>query len=144
MKVKAKLNLAGIKELGMQHGEKAGFGLGVLVLVMFLWSAAQTTVLGPEKQPDLLKESAEKTDRHILNSKWDPVAKGIEVVDYVSRAKRDPLNDKDYRHLVYLDKPLWEAKGKRPDPKLLPVEELLASAGSGIFSMARRGPGQSG
>ena len=135
MKVKLNLNVGGLKQLAIHHGEKAAFGLGVLLLVMFIWSASKTEVLGPDKQPQPLSEAATKTEQAVLNSKWDAKAKGVEVVDYVRRAKRDPLNDKDYRLSVFLNKPLWELKGKRPDPKILPVEEMLASAGLGILAM---------
>jgi hypothetical protein len=131
MKLKLNLSASGIKPLAMQHGEKALFGCAVLALVMFIWSAAKTDVLGPDKQPEKLKEAAEKSDQWVLGSKW----KGVEVVDYVKRAKRDPLNDRDYRLAVFFDKPLWESKGLRPDPKVLPIEELMASAGLGIFSL---------
>ncbi len=136
MKLKFKVSGDGIKAVAMQHGEKLAFALGLLVLVLFVWSAAGTSVLGPDKQPDKLAESSTKTDQHILNSKWDAKIKGIEVIDYVSRAKRDPLNDKDYRLAVFLNKPLWESKVKRPDPRILAVEELYATAGSGIFALA--------
>ncbi len=149
MKPKLKLNASALKELALQHGEKAGFALGVLLLVMFIWSAAKTEVLGPEKQPDKLEDAATKTDNHITGAKWDPVAKGIEVVDYVQRAKRDPLNEKDYRLKNYLTNPVFNTKGKRPDPKIFAVEELQATAGLGVFAFARptvegeqpRGPG---
>jgi hypothetical protein len=135
MKLKLNLNGAAIKGLAMQHGEKALFGVAVFVLLMFIWSAAKTDVLGPDKQPDKLKESAEKSDQWVLSSKWDPKAKGVEVVDYVKRAKRDPLVDKDYRLAVFFDKPLWESKSLRPDPKVLAIEELQAAAGLGIFAL---------
>ena len=140
MKLKLKLNGAAIKALAIQHGEKAGFFLGVCVLILFIWSAAKMDILGDDKQPDKLKLAAEAADEHIKNSQWDPKAKGIEVVDYVHRAKRDPLNDKDYRLTNHWSKPVWESKGKRPDPKLLPVEEMMASAGLGIFALAKEEP----
>ncbi len=137
MKVKLKLNGAAIKALAIQHGEKAGLALGVGACVLFIWSAAKMDVLGPEKQPTKLEEAAKKTDDHIRDSKWDPVAKGIEVVDYVQRAKRDPLADKDYRLVHPFNPPIWESKGKRPDPKMFPVEEMLASAGLGVFALSK-------
>ena len=137
MKPKLKLNVGAIKALAVQHGEKAALGLGVFLLLMFIWSAIKMDVLGPEKQPEKLEEAATKTDNHITDSKWDPIAKGIEVVDYVQRAKRDPLVDRDYRLIHPLNPALWDQKGKRPDPKMLTVEELQATAGLGVFAFTK-------
>ena len=36
---------------------------------------------------------------------------------------------------TYLNKPLFAAKQKRPEPKALPVEELLAAGGIGAFAL---------
>jgi hypothetical protein len=137
MKGKFKLNVAGLKSLGLQHGEKLAMLVGVGALLMFIWSAIKADTLGPDKQPEKLDEVAKKADQHILNSKWDPVAKGIEVVDYVRRAQRDPLKDKDYRLANNMNPPIVDPKQKRPDPKILPVEEIGAAAGTGIFALTR-------
>ncbi len=139
MKPKLKLNAGAIKALAIQHGEKAALGLGVCLLLMFIWSAVKMDVLGPEKQPEKLEEAATKTDNHITDSKWDPIAKGIEVVDYVQRTKRDPLADRDYRLIHPLNGPVSEKKGQRPDPKMLTVEELQATAGLGVFAFNKEG-----
>jgi hypothetical protein len=135
MKLKPKLNVDAVKRALIQHGEKAAFGLAVLMLLVFFWKTVGLEVLGSDRKPDPLKKLAEEAKQHILTSVWDPKAKNIEIVDYPARAEHVPLNDRDYHLAVELDKPLWEMHGKRPAPKLLPVEELVATAGQGILAL---------
>ncbi len=133
MKMKLNLNVDAVKRTLLQHGEKAVFGLAVLLLLLFFWTTLQLEVLPAKQQPDELKKQADEARQHVLTSKWDEStrkAKNIEVVDYPARATHVPLEDRDYPLLANLDKPLWDAHGKRPAPKLFPVEELAAAAGN--------------
>ncbi|HTU24301.1 MAG TPA: hypothetical protein VMF30_02815, partial [Pirellulales bacterium] len=132
---KLKIDVDTIKRFGIQHGEKLVFGLAVFVLLLFIWNTIQLEVLGPDKQPDRLADLSQKTDTHIKTSNWDPVRQNIEVIDYPMRAKHVALDEKDYHLQVYLDKPLWEQHDKRPIPKVLPVEELVATPGQGFLAV---------
>ena len=140
MKLKLNLNVDAVKRALLQHGEKAVFGLAVLLLLLFFWTTLKLEVLPAEKQPDPLKQLAKEAQQHVLTSKWDETtrkAKNIEVVDYPARATHVPLEDRDYPLLSDLDKPLWDAHGKRPAPKLFPVEELAAAAGDCFLAIKR-------
>ncbi|HEX4142822.1 MAG TPA: hypothetical protein VHY91_04665 [Pirellulales bacterium] len=140
MKVKLNLNVDSAKRLLIQHGEKAAFGLAVCLLLLFLWKTVGLEVLGADKEPGPLTALSERTRQHVLESVWDPDAKNIKIEDYPTRAEHVPLNDGDYPPLmVYYDKPLWEQHEKRPVPKVLPVEELLASASEGFLAVKKDG-----
>ena len=144
MKLKLNLNVEGVKRLLLQHGEKGAFGLAALVLLWFFWKTVQFEVLGSDKQPDPLRTLADQTKAHVVESPWDKKAKKIEVVDYPTRSKHVPLLDKDYQLKVYFDKPLWVQHGKRPVPKLWPVEEPLAAAGRGMLAIKKTSEDDSG
>ena len=137
MKLKLNLNVDSVKRLLIQHGEKAAFGLAMLVLALFFWKTLRMEVLGADKQPEMLAKLADQTRAHVLASQWDPKAKNFEPVDYPARAEHVDLVDNAYRLSVFFDKPLWEQHDKRSMPKLWPVEELLAASGQGIFAVKK-------
>jgi len=140
MKLKLNLNVDSAKRLLIQHGEKAAFGLAVCVLLLFLWSTLKLEVLEAAKEPGPLSALADKTKQHVISSPWVPAAKDIKIVDYPARAEHIPLSDGDYPPLVvFYDKPLWVQHDKRPIPKVLPVEELLAASRPGFLAVKRDG-----
>jgi hypothetical protein len=137
MKLKLNLNVDSAKRLLIQHGEKAAFGLAVCVLLLFFWKTLKLEVLGADKEPGPLTTLAEKARQHVLTSVWDPDAKNIKIVDYPARAEHVPLNVRDYDLVAFYDKPLWDQHEKRPVPKVLPVEELVAATGQAILAVKK-------
>ncbi|HEX3727590.1 MAG TPA: hypothetical protein VHV08_15155 [Pirellulales bacterium] len=135
MKVKMKFNLSAIKGWLIEHGEKVAFGGMVLVFLLFAWSALRRETLDASKQPDVLTQKAQETRSYVEQSAWDPKREGVEVVDYSGRVKHEPLAVAAFTLPVPLNQPLADPKTKRDDPKLLPAEEVRASAGFAIFTL---------
>ncbi len=143
MKVKMKFDLAAIKEWFLAHGEKVFFGAIVLAFAMFTWGAVKREVLDAAKDPETLKAKAAEIRTHVQQSQWDPKREGVEVVDYTTRAKREPVLATNFPFPTPFDGPLADDKAKRDDPNLFGVEELRVASGISIFELkgARAGGG---
>lgn len=132
MKLKIRLDAQSIQEFSLAHVEKLVFGLMILVLFLFVYSA-----LGRERlsftPADLTRES-EDADRYIETTEGKSTR---EVVAYGKKAPdiKAPIEEQHYQHLSLWDPPLFDQKRKRGDPPLFPVEELRAAADRGPMPM---------
>jgi hypothetical protein len=135
MKVKMKFDAAGVKTWLFEHGEKAAFGLMVVVFLMFIYSAVKREVLEAAKQPERLQQAASEVTKHITDSKWDDKSAGVQLVDYQRRAQRDKVPFEAFAINVPLTHPVFDPKGKRDDPEILNAEEIRVGAGVGTFAI---------
>ncbi|MEX2114217.1 MAG: hypothetical protein WD845_13580 [Pirellulales bacterium] len=135
MKVKAKLDVQSIKNFALEHGEKVAFAAVGVVFLMFVYSALKREALQADKQPDKLQGKAQQVRSHITQSSFDPKRDGLALVDYVDRAKRDPIDLTGYKALRPLNPQIFDQKAKRDNPTILPLEELRADSGFGVFSL---------
>jgi len=135
MKVKAKLDVASIKNWIFEHGEKVAFGFMVVVFLLFVVSGFRRESMDAAKQPDKLQELAGKATSHVQNSVWDEKNAGVQVVNFEERAKLDKVSLDGFPLASVLNPPVIDPKGKREDPKILNPEDIRLAAGVGPFAL---------
>jgi hypothetical protein len=136
MKGKMKLDLRSMKDFVVEHGEKLAFGVVAIVFAMFVYSALKREVLEAGKQPDQLRQMATQVQTHVEQSTFDAKREGLAVVDYVRRAKRDPVAADLFKLAVpVINPPIAEQKTKRDDPQVFPPEDLRVDAGFDVFAL---------
>lgn len=135
MKVKAKLDVASIKNWIFEHGEKVAFGFMVVVFLLFVVSGFRRESMDAAKQPDKLQELAGKVTSHVQNSVWDEKNAGVQVVNFEERAKLDKVSLDGFPLASVLNPPVIDPKGKREDPKILDPEDIRLAAGVGPFAL---------
>ncbi len=141
MKVKMKLDLQSIKGFALEHGEKLALGVVAVVFLMFVYSALQREVLEADKQPGELASKAQQVRDHASRSAFDPTRDGLAVVEYADRARRDTVDVTLFAAPRAFNPPIADPKTKRNDPTLLPIEELRADSGFGVFALSEAGTG---
>ena len=135
MKVKAKLDLGGIKNWLLAHGEKVAFGVVALLFLMFVYSAVQLESLDDQYEPTKMETLASAVQQHVSTSRWDAKREKIQVVNYAERAKSKPLAVDVFATPVPLNPRDTDPKSKRGKPEVLAVEELRVAAGMDLFAL---------
>ncbi|MGD9722218.1 MAG: hypothetical protein AB7O59_11755 [Pirellulales bacterium] len=135
MKVKMKFDLQAIKDAALRHGEKIAFAVVGLVFLLFVYSALKRESLDAAKQPDRLNAKAGEARNHVTNSTFDAKKDSLAVVDYAGRAKREMVLVKNYVARNILNPPEVEQKTQRGTPAILPIEQLRAAGGFGVFAL---------
>ena len=129
MKFKPKMG-GDFKGALLRHGEKIVGVLVGLAALYLIYSATQQKQLPENQSPDNLKALARQASANIeqggkLSIPPPPPAPSgslnISVDDYATEIPLNPL--------------IVEEKRLRPDPKLIPVEDVLAFGGSGGFAV---------
>jgi hypothetical protein len=132
---KPKLDLDSIKTFFLEHGEKLALGVVGVVFLMFVWGAIKRETLDADKQPDRLEAKANEVRTHVESSQFDAKREGLAVVDYLARAKRDPIDPGVFSLPTPINPIVIEQKASRDDPKLLAIEELRAVGAYGTFAL---------
>src|SRR5438034_8592612 len=98
MKIRLSIDKDAILGLGIEHGEKALFGAGVLCFLIFAYFAVFTETLEAKKQPDELVAQANKARDRMTpgghgSTPWASTEDAAVVVvqDYPLRAHRKDL-----------------------------------------------------
>src|SRR5262245_37714978 len=145
--MKMKLNVSGIKQALLEHGEKVVFGGVMLVFLALSWGAISREVLDSSKQPPRLEETARALENHVRNSNWDSSAAHVSLTDYADSVKRDVVPMESYPVPTPINPTIENPKPKRPLPKILKAEQARAASGYGTFSLKEefgRGRGRDG
>ena len=131
MKVKMKLDAKTAKELLLQHAEKIGFGIVVLIVLFMVYSAL-TGAETYQKTPEQLSQAADQAERTIEQT---PVELDLKVHDYVARARgsRIPIEAADYKHEIVWTPPLFQPKPLREAPPLWSAQQLRGAADFGAI-----------
>mgnify|MGYP007073183421 CR=1 FL=1 len=135
MKSKMKLDVGAIKDIALEHGEKAAFGIVAVVFLMLVYSAIQRESLDASKQPERLQEKVSQVRTHLTQAEFDPTAAGLAVVNYEDRAKIEPIDPGDYTLEFPVNPPVADKKAQREMPKMFPIEQLRAVGGFGVFAV---------
>ena len=118
----------------VRHWEKLLVAIAMVVLLVSAYRAAGRKGLG--FTPKDLARLVAAAEQHVRNA--EPHAPEVTPYDEIIRRIMEPISADDYAFRVPFDPPLWETR-TRPTPRLFPVEELVASAGHGVFAMASGG-----
>jgi len=135
----AKLKGLDYKQLALQHGEKAGFGLVVLIVLLALWSTQWT---GIDKKPLELENAAQASAKNLTQSDWpEEKRKEFGPSDYLQRAMAmlQPRSGNEYLYATAMYHPLYPMKEPIREPDFRPVENLMAQTGRVIIK--KRPPG---
>jgi hypothetical protein len=126
--MKASNSTGGIKNLFLQHVEKIVLGVAVILVGLFLWSAMGVKPIDAAKSPKTLEAAAkEQSDRIATANVPPPPPPKLNFVGGVA-AGLEPVRVDVYSHPQRLSPPIQPPIVKRPDPKLLPAENLIATA----------------
>lgn len=132
-KLKGLLSVNGIKTLFVDHGEKLGFGLIGLLVLMILSGSRWLPVEGT---PQDILSAVEKGQKAIDANNWTPdKGEKYAVVDFVREAARlsQPPSVQEYEFSTSMFAPLYRKQEQAKEPELLPVESLIATAGRVIL-----------
>ena len=142
------LNLEGVVEFLLRHGEKIVGTLALLGAAWLTWSgidAARSMGVKRHQLPEEIRREAERADGHVGRAEELPkdfLAAHAPLVERLDswRLPLPPwravaaLEVADPPPLSLLDKPLFEELAKRTKPDVFPLEELHAVAGIGLFA----------
>jgi len=134
MKGKLNINLAGIQNFFLRHGEKLGFGVVLVLVILFVWGAIKTSGNTVDFTPKDLQAAVEQANQHIDSA---PPAADKVATDYpaVARRLRIPIEETYYRTPTVWNPPLFEQESLRREPPVFVVEGLRAAAGQGVFAV---------
>lgn len=125
-----------IKAFFVDHGEKLGFGLGLLLLLGVLGGSEWFPY---SKDPSEIITRADKAKQEIERNQWpEESRKAFTIRDYGQsiRDLRGPLATTGYTYSTPLWQPLYPPQQLAKDPKFLAVMELEAKAGTFILAVA--------
>ena len=135
------------KALFIDHGEKMGLGLIVLLVLVALSSTSWSRYAGTPK--DL--ENKAKDKRTYINSPtanpWPKEKQeGFKVVDFNDRATQlfSRIDQTKYEFATPIWHPLYRKRELAREPEFLPVEFLISSEGRAILGVKPTGVGQTG
>jgi hypothetical protein len=127
-KLKGLLSANGLKALFVDHGEKIGFGVIGLVVLLILSGSRWLPVPGT---PQDILNAVEKGRNAITANNWTPAqGEKFALVDFVQEVSRlrQPPNVQEFEFSTPLFTPLYRKQELAKEPELLPVESLIATA----------------
>ena len=145
MKLKISFDKKSIVNFFLEHAEKVLLGLFILVFATIIYGAVMRREKFDQDPKDLLDKSLNV--KRSLEGERPEKLKGLlreqqarddkgdykKEADKITDSNKKGISVKPYECAVPLDKPLSGQKGKRGQPDLYDVEELLAAADFGVF-----------
>lgn len=132
-KLKGLLSVNGIKALFVDHGEKIGFGVIGLVVLLILSGSRWLPIEGT---PQDILGKVEEGKKAIAANNWTPdKGEKYALVDFVQEVNRlrQPPSVQEYEFSTSMFAPLYRKQELAKEPELLPVESLIATAGRVIL-----------
>lgn len=127
-KLKGLLSANGLKALFVDHGEKIGFGVMGLVVLLIMSGSRWMPIEGT---PQDILSKVEEGRKKISANNWTP-DKGEQyaLVDFVQEVSRlrQPPNVQQFEFSTSMFSPLYRKQELAKEPELLPVESLIATA----------------
>ena len=142
-----KLKNINFKALFIDHGEKMGLGLIVLLVLVALSSTSWSRYAGT---PEELDKKAKDKRAHINSPTANPWPKekqeGFKVVDFNDRATQlfSRIDQTKYEFATPIWHPLYRKRELAREPEFLPVEFLISSEGRAILGVKPTGVGHTG
>ena len=138
----ASLKTMNYKQFAINHGEKIGFCLFGLVSVLVLFSSHWKSF--DETSPEKIKQQVQSSTDKILNgNQWpdEEQTQFVSMTDIETTARNlfQPLDLSPYRYSTEMSFPLYRPIEKSREPKLYPVEDLLADSGKLLLSLRSGG-----
>jgi hypothetical protein len=118
------------KNFLVQHVEKIGLALAILLAGLFVWSGVSIEKLPSSKSPDRLKDKSLKVATFINSPSWEGVdglgTQRTAPDDYVDRVEklRKPIVSQNYDNLMPFDPPTVSQTTHRSDPNLYAALDL--------------------
>ena len=142
-----KLKNINFKALFIDHGEKMGLGVIVLLVLVALSSTSWSRYAGT---PEELDKKAKDKRAHINSPTANPWPKekqeGFKVVDFNDRATQlfSRIDQTKYEFATPIWHPLYRKRELAREPEFLPVEFLISSAGRAILGVKPTGVSEAG
>ncbi len=126
----------GIKDVILQHGEKAAFALVLAGVVYLIYSGMSGETLGPERAPDRLASLSQQVQQDVKQANWDESYAGLTATDFVREAEKNqvPVDPTPYSTNVVWTRQVIEIT-KRLHPDIFPPEKLHCEPGYGAFAL---------
>lgn len=125
--MKIKLDADSLKELCLNHLEKVIFAFFVLFFLMTVWSSLG--LKGLDKKPSELQNVVTRAKENLEREQEvvTPVEDYLTLVDTITK----PIQLEELETPVAWNPPLFPARKKREEPKILTLEELQVVSGRG-------------
>jgi len=137
-----KLKSIDFKALFVNHGEKFGLALIVVVVLLALGSTSWSRYAGTPEDLDKKAKDARQRFSSPTGNPWPKEkADSFKVVDFNDRANQlfARLDLPRYEFSTPLTHPLYRKRELAREPEYLPVEFLIADAGRGILGISAAG-----
>lgn len=130
-------NLKGdkLKQLAINHGEKLVVGIIGLVVLAIL---ATTSWSGYQRKPEEIVTKVDQSRQQIDSSKWpDEERSKLPPVSFLEKARQvmQPMQLGSFAYTTKMQWPLYRPQELAKEPELLPVEQLIATAGDVPLAM---------
>ena len=137
-----KLKSIDFKALFVNHGEKFGLALIVMVVLLALGSTSWSRYPGTPEDLDKKAKDARQRFSSPTGNPWPKEkAESFKVVDFTDRAGQlfARLDQDKYAFSTELTHPLYRKRELAREPEYLPVEFLIADAGLAILGVSPAG-----
>jgi hypothetical protein len=134
-----KLKSIDFKALFVNHGEKFGLGLMLLLVLLALSSTSWSRYAGTPEDLDKKAKDARQRFTSTTGNPWPKEkAESFKVVDFTDRAGQlfARLDLPRYEFTTPLSYPLYRKRELAREPEYLPVEYLVAHAGRAILGIS--------
>ena len=123
----------------LAHGEKLGITAILVCAGMLFWSSLGRERLGPDKQPDRLKEQASRAMQKVNAFTWDKLPEEEKPIAKVPGQVMKPVKPADFPPpSIPWNRSVTTVVGPRTDPVLLPPADLEVWADSGLWAIGDR------
>ncbi|MDO4570902.1 MAG: hypothetical protein Q4D38_10990 [Planctomycetia bacterium] len=132
--MKVKFDPDSLKDLGINHAEKAIFALLILYILSIVWSSLGVT--GLDKEPQQLQQIVSQADENLKRDQkiTTPIENYLAVVDSITT----PIELQHLEAGSVWDPILFPARRKREAPTILPIVDLHAAAYRGKVQRPQR------
>lgn len=142
-----KLKNINFKGMFIDHGEKMGLGLIVLLVLLALSSTSWSKFAGSPEELDKKAKDARTRITSLATNPWPKEKQEtFKVVDFNDRAHQlfSRIDQTKFEFTTPLWHPLYRKRELAREPEYLPVEFLLASSGRAILGVKPTGSADAG
>jgi hypothetical protein len=137
-----KFDIDKVKEFGIEHGEKFGLAIAVVLLGMFIVKAASRESLPENLQPEKINRDSATAEENMKKLAVPPKGQDVVAVNFVSQIEKEATVVPAKIAVLPIRQEAFPDPVKRVDPTLFPIEELRAvSFRGGIAEVAQVGAG---
>lgn len=126
MKVKMKLDMDQVKQFGIEHGEKFGLALAVIILGVFVVKAVSRDTLPENLSPQTIKSNSTTADSNLKRLPAPPPDQDVKSIDFVNQISKEPARVAPSLEILPIEQEAFPDPVKRADPTEFAVEEVRA------------------